>query len=110
MSKDYLKYSRSDTIVTTAELDSLCNPEVKDPTVKYWWPYGYKMWEETEWKHYRTVDGETKPAEVEAIPIEERLTWRDIFTTAIMKNNPKYYWTGVTGYEQYYTDLNAFWR
>lgn len=83
MSKDYLKYSRSDTIVTQAEIEKIGDGS--------WEPYG---------------PGQT----ISDKPLEERLTWRDIFTTAIMKNNPKYYWTGVTGYEQYYTDLNAFWR
>lgn len=83
MSKDYLKYAMSDNIVTQTEFQKIGDGS--------WEPYG---------------PGET----VSDQPLEERLTWRDIFITAIMKNNPDYYPTGITGYEQYYTDINAFWR
>lgn len=32
------------------------------------------------------------------------------FLATVAANNPKYYPTGVTGYEQYYIDINGFWR
>lgn len=34
----------------------------------------------------------------------------DLFLTYVGENNPDYYYTGYTGYEQYYTDLQGFWR
>lgn len=34
----------------------------------------------------------------------------DDFEIQIAKNNGDYYPTGMTGYEQYYTDINGFWR
>lgn len=32
------------------------------------------------------------------------------FLKNIAKNNPEYFPTGITGYEQYYTDMYTFWR
>ena len=83
MSKDYLKYAMSDNIVTTAEIQHIFGTD--------WWPYGQAQ-------------------TVEEVPEEKRLVWRDIFTSAIKYLNPEDYPTGITGYEQYYTDINAFWR
>lgn len=34
----------------------------------------------------------------------------DEFLSTIAKNNPNHYPTGITGYEQYYLDLQGFWR
>lgn len=34
----------------------------------------------------------------------------DSFRATIAKNNPEQYPTGYTGYEQYYTDIQGFWR
>jgi hypothetical protein len=34
----------------------------------------------------------------------------DSFHVTVAKNNPDLYPTGITGYEQYYTDLLEFWR
>lgn len=38
------------------------------------------------------------------------LTSPDTFLYEVGKRNPYYYPTGYTGYEQYYTDLQGFWR
>jgi len=35
---------------------------------------------------------------------------QDDFLIKIAKNNPNYYPLGITGYEQYYTDIQGFWR
>ena len=35
---------------------------------------------------------------------------RDDFLPTIAKNNPVFYPSGYTGYEQYYTDMQGFWR
>ena len=83
MSKDYLKYAMSDNIVTTAEIHRIFGTN--------WWPY-------------------EQAQTVEEVPEEKRLVWRDIFTYAIKYLNPEDCPTGITGYEQYYTDINAFWR
>ena len=87
MSKDYLKYAMSDTIVTTEEFERIFGND--------WWPYGYE-------------NGSRIP--ITDIPINKRLAWRDIFTYTIKQLNSQQYPTGITGYEQYYTDINAFWR
>lgn len=42
--------------------------------------------------------------------IDEEGTPNDDFLPTIAKNNPDLYPTGITGYEQYYTDLEGFWR
>ena len=34
----------------------------------------------------------------------------DNFLSTIAQNNPEHYPTGITGYEQYYVDLQGFWR
>lgn len=34
----------------------------------------------------------------------------DWFLSEVAKRNPEYYSTGYTGYEQYYTDMQGFWR
>ena len=34
----------------------------------------------------------------------------DHFLAAVAERNPYYYGTGYTGYEQYYTDMQGFWR
>lgn len=34
----------------------------------------------------------------------------DNFTQILAENNSKYYPTGITGYENYYTDMQGFWR
>ena len=34
----------------------------------------------------------------------------DHFLSAVAERNPYYYGTGYTGYEQYYTDMQGFWR
>ena len=34
----------------------------------------------------------------------------DHFLSAVAERNPNYYSTGITGYEQYYTDMEGFWR
>lgn len=38
------------------------------------------------------------------------LTDPDHFLYEVGRRNPKYYPTGITGYEQYYTDMEGFWR
>lgn len=35
---------------------------------------------------------------------------KDNFTQLVAEANPNYYPTGITGYETYYTDMQAFWR
>jgi hypothetical protein len=32
------------------------------------------------------------------------------FTQLIANANPNHYPTGITGYEEYYTDMQGFWR
>jgi hypothetical protein len=32
------------------------------------------------------------------------------FYSTLIKNNLEYYPTGMTGYEQFYTDMQGFWR
>lgn len=34
----------------------------------------------------------------------------DDFYTKLIHNNPNYYPTGITGYEQFYSDIQGFWR
>lgn len=41
---------------------------------------------------------------------ESYLTDPDQFLYEVGKRNPEYYPTGYTGYEQYYTDMQGFWR
>ena len=41
---------------------------------------------------------------------EEPKVYRDNFLVSIKQNNPNWYPTGYTGYEQYYTDMYEFWR
>jgi len=40
----------------------------------------------------------------------ELLSDPDHFLYEVAKRNPYYYPTGITGYEQYYTDMEGFWR
>jgi hypothetical protein len=40
----------------------------------------------------------------------EEMTSPDYFLSEVAKRNEKYYPTGYTGYEQYYTDMQGFWR
>jgi hypothetical protein len=35
---------------------------------------------------------------------------KDNFTQLIAAANPEHYPTGITGYEEYYTDMQGFWR
>ena len=34
----------------------------------------------------------------------------DDFYTKLIHNNPYHYPTGITGYEQFYSDIQGFWR
>ena len=69
--------------------------------------------------YYKTLDGK--------IFTSEQYDWRELiyqmaldyfkynhiksnFTQLIAAANPKYYPTGITGYETYYTDMQGFWR
>ena len=42
--------------------------------------------------------------------IDENGTPNDEFLITVANNNPDLFPTGITGYEQYYTDLQGFWR
>ena len=39
-----------------------------------------------------------------------KMEYPDDFLPEVAKRNPEYYPTGYTGYEQYYTDMQGFWR
>lgn len=76
---------------------------------------------DTKPEYYKNYKGEIFDARV-----EENLDWREIiyqmaidyfkynqqddFLAKIAQNNKNYYPTGYTGYEQYYTDIEGFWR
>ena len=45
-----------------------------------------------------------------AVDENENLISVDVFLATVAANNPSYYPTGYTGYEQYYTDMQGFWR
>lgn len=57
---------------------------------------------------------EEKPLYIRDYESEEerwyKITSPDYFLSEVAKHNPDYYPTGYTGYEQYYTDMQGFWR
>ena len=77
----------------------------------------------TYYKAFNGIIYQTQPATDDD---EKQVDWREIiyqmaldyfahqteenFLLTIATNNPDYYPTGKTGYEQYYTDMQGFWR
>ena len=71
-------------------------------------------------KYYKSID------QIEFVA-DDNLDWRELiyqmaldyfkynhiednFTQLVAENNKDYYPTGITGYEEYYTDMQGFWR